>query len=182
MCLVMFSSLCFVDMAELILKARLRGVWILSGRVCYSYKRVWIWIFERPKVLCPCSADQRTEWNINPSILILPNVSVSESLNSLMPVFSKSLCFLISLVSWVSTVSIQRYLLETGNLTEETAGQLRNTKWKAHSGKPKQNWKFRPFAKQAHAKNATEKGFGWLFCFLQCFKKCNTCVSCLNFL
>lgn len=85
-------------------------------------------------------------------------------------------CFLISLVSWVSTISSQRYLLETGNRTEETAGQLRNMKWKAHSGKPKQNWKFRPFAKQAHAKNATEKGFGWLFCFLQCFKKCNTCV------
>lgn len=83
-------------------------------------------------------------------------------------------CFLISSVSWIGTVSIQRYLLWTGNLTEETAGPLRNMKWNAHSGKPKQNWKFRPFAKQPHAKNATEKGFGWLFCFLQSFKKCNT--------
>lgn len=43
-------------------------------------------------------------------------------------------------------------------------------------------WKFRPFAKQAHAKNATEKGFGRSFSFLQSFKKCNTYISCLNFL
>lgn len=87
MCLAVFNSPYFEDKAELSLNARLRGLWILSGVVWHSYKRVQIFE-EQKRLFC---VHLLTGVNRKASLLILPNMSVPASLHSLMPVVFKSL-------------------------------------------------------------------------------------------